>query len=120
MDKNFLKTQEEKLEKSKKSLENQLASFAKRSKVSKKDWQTSWPQLDGGLEEEADEVEEYTTLLPQEYALEIKLRDVNLALEKIQNPKKGLKYGFCEKCKKEISKERLEAIPEARTCAKCK
>jgi len=120
MDKKFLEQQQKKLEESKKSLESQLESFAKRNKLSQKDWQTFWPQLDGSLEEEADEVEEYSDLLPQEYVLEIKFRDVELALEKIKNPRKGFEYGICEKCGKEISKERLEAIPEARTCSKCK
>jgi RNA polymerase-binding transcription factor DksA len=46
----------------------------------------------------------------------VKLKNINLALEKI---KKG-NYGICEKCQREIEIDRLEAIPEARFCKKCK
>ena len=67
------------------------------------------------MEDEAKEVEEYVNLLPVEYSLETRLRDVKDALQKI---KEG-KYGVCEGCKKPISKERLKAVPEARLCLKC-
>jgi len=53
------------------------------NKENNDNWQTRYPNVAGeGWEEEADEVEEYENLLPVEHALEIKLRDVNLALEK--------------------------------------
>ncbi|RKY80295.1 TraR/DksA family transcriptional regulator [candidate division KSB1 bacterium] len=29
-------------------------------------------------------------------------------------------YGYCESCKKPISRERLEAVPHARLCIECK
>ena len=67
------------------------------------------------MEKAADEVEEYVTLLPIEYNLESRLKNINLALEKIE---KG-KYGICEKCGKEIPIDRLEIFPEARFCLKC-
>ncbi|MCD6489235.1 MAG: TraR/DksA C4-type zinc finger protein, partial [Thermodesulfobacterium sp.] len=50
-----------------------------------------------------------------EYTLELKLRNINLALKKI---KEG-KYGICEKCHKPIEIERLKARPEAKLCMKC-
>jgi DnaK suppressor protein len=112
----------EKLEKEKREIEEELEKFAKRSEKLKGNWDTKFPSFNGGeaggslLEKEADEVEEYEELLAIEQKLETKLRDINLALEKI---KKG-KYGICEKCKKEIEIERLKAIPEARFCSKCK
>jgi len=43
------------------------------------------------------------------------LKDIDLALEKIQNGK----YEICEKCGKEIPEERLKVHPEARFCIKC-
>jgi DnaK suppressor protein len=54
--------------------------------------------------------------------LELKLRDVDIALEKIQKdlPAEAGNYGKCEKCGKEIEEERLKAVPEARLCIKCK
>jgi len=109
------------LEKEKKSLEEELKKFAEKDKKLEGDWDTRFPHFNGGevgsaaLEKAADEIEEYSTLLPIEYALETRLRNINLALKKI---KKG-RYGICEKCKKEIEIERLKVYPEARTCLKC-
>jgi len=112
----FIKEIKEKLEKEKVSTEEQLQVFAKKDKKLAGDWETRFPKFNGGnLEEEADEVEEYEALLPIEFILENKLKNINLALEKI---KKG-EYGKCEKCEKEISRERLEVCPEARFCLKC-
>ena len=113
----FFKKAKEKLEKQKEELEKSLEGFAKKDGKIKGDWNVPFPQFKGSnLEEEADEVEEYETLLPIEYSLENRLKDTNSALEKI---KKGT-YGKCEKCKSPISEERLEAVPEARFCLKCK
>lgn len=44
-----------------------------------------------------------------------KLNDINRALQKFE---KGT-YGICEKCKKEIEYQRLEALPSARFCINC-
>lgn len=116
----FLKKIEQKLKEEKALIEEELKSFAQKDEKLKGDWDTKYPQFNGGagsqlLESEADEVEEYATLLPIEYNLELRLRDINLALEKI---KKGV-YGKCEKCQKEIAKKRLKIFPEARFCSKC-
>ncbi|MFH1582606.1 MAG: TraR/DksA C4-type zinc finger protein, partial [bacterium] len=87
----------------------------------KGDWDTRFPSFDSGetgsgaLEKAADEVEEYSTLLSLEHNLELRLKDINLALEKI---KEG-KYGKCEKCGKPIDENRLKIHPEARFCLKC-
>lgn len=110
-----------KLEKEKKEVEKQLSSFAKKDKKLKGDWDSKYPKFNGGaggemLEDEAKEVEEYSTRLPLEHSLELRLRDINLALKKIEEGN----YGICEKCDKKISKERLKAYPAARTCIKCK
>lgn len=111
----------EKLEAEKKAIEEELQRFATKDEKLKGDWDTKFPQFNGGaggqtLEDEAEEVEEYVTRLPIEYILETRLKDINLALEKMQ---KG-KYGKCEKCGKAIAKERLEICPEARSCIACK
>jgi RNA polymerase-binding transcription factor DksA len=60
------------------------------------------------------EAEEDVTLglLENEEAL---MKEINEALARIdQNT-----FGVCERCRKEISKERLHAIPYARHCAPC-
>lgn len=116
MTKKLLQELKEKLEKEKEAIEKELKSFAKEDIKPKGDWDTRYPRFNGGgLEEEADEVQEYEKLLSVEYNLELKLRDVNLALEKIRRGK----YGKCEKCEKPIDIKRLRACPEARLCTKC-
>lgn len=109
------------MEEESRSFEQELQKFAKKDKKLEGDWDTKYPKLDGGregqsLEEAADAVEEYSNRLPVEFSLEVRLKDINSALEKI---KKG-KYGNCEKCNKPILHARLTIYPEARTCKKCK
>ncbi len=116
-----LKKIKESLETERKIIEQELEKFAKKDEKIKDNWKTKFPSFNGSsgghsLEDEAEEVQEYVDKLPIEYSLEIRLRDINLALEKIKTGK----YGRCEKCKKPIAKERLKVYPEARTCTKCK
>lgn len=110
----------ERLEKQKKEITKELQKFAAKDKNLDGDWDTKYPDMNTGvgsqqLEDAADEVTEYSTLLPIEQNLELRIKDIDIALEKI---KKGT-YGECENCKREIEEERLEAYPEARTCGKC-
>jgi len=121
MNKKLLKELKEKLEKEKSRAEEGLEKIAKRDEKLPGDWDTKFPKFNGeaggaALEIAADEVEEYSRLLPLEYILELRLKNIDLALEKI----KKRKYGICEKCSKEIPVERLKACPEARFCLKCK
>ena len=116
MDKKFIDELKEKLEAGRDSLQKELGNFAKKDNLPKGDWETKYPNRENGsMEEEADEVQEYDNLLSLEHSLELKLKDVNRALEKIAEGK----YGICEKCGKEIGEERLKACPEAKTCLKC-
>jgi len=121
MNKSSIEESKISLEKQKREIEQQLKSFAKKDEKIKGDWDTRFPHFDGGesgsaaLEKAADEVQEYSTLLPLEHNLEIRLQNINLALEKIQKEN----YGICEKCKNEIPEERLSVHPEARFCLKC-
>lgn len=120
MNKKLLKELEEKLEKQKEILEGELSRFAKKDEKLKGDWDTKYPSSNGGtgssaLEDAADQVEAYANLLPVEHSMELRLQDINLALERI---KKG-KYGLCEKCGQKIAEARLKVYPEARFCVKC-
>ncbi len=116
MDKKLKEKLREKLREAKEKLERRLDSLGKRSKKVKGDWITPYPKFDGGgIEEEADEVEEYGNILSVGYTLELELKKINDSLEKI---KKG-QYGICEKCKKPISQARLRAYPQAAFCKKC-
>lgn len=117
MDKKLAKELNEKLELEKASITKELKSFATEDENLKHNWAAKYPNRENGnMEEEADEMQEYDNLVSLEHNLELKLRDVNLALEKM---KKG-EYGICEKCGKKIDEKRLLACPEARVCLKCK
>ncbi len=116
MEKKLIEELKEKLEAEKKSIQKELESFASEDPNLKHNWDTRYPNReDGDKDEEADEVQEYDNALSLEYSLELKLKDVKSALEKIAEGK----YGICEKCGKEITEERLKACPEAKTCLKC-
>jgi RNA polymerase-binding transcription factor DksA len=116
MEQKLIEELKEKLEAEKISLEKELERFAKKDDSPKGDWETKYPNReDGDSLEEADEVEDYNNLLPVEYSLETKLRDVNLALDKIKNGT----YGTCENCGQIIEEARLRANPEAKLCLKC-
>lgn len=119
MNKKLLKELQQKLEKQRDTIKEELESFAKEDPNLEGDYDTIFPQFEAhptSQEENADEVEAYNASLPVEHSLELRLKKINQALEKI---KKGT-YGICEKCKKNISQERLKASPEAKTCVKCK
>jgi len=118
------------LESQKAAIETELEKFAKKDERLKGDWDTKYPKTgkadSGGqsLEDAADTVEEYVNLLPIEHNLEIRLRDINLALEKINKDENGEgeergSYGVCEHCGKDIPEDRLRIYPEARRCAVC-
>jgi RNA polymerase-binding transcription factor DksA len=116
MDKKLIEELKKNLEANKDSIQKELESFATEDPKLKHNWDTKYPNReDGDKDDEADEVQEYDNKLSVEYSLELKLKDVNNALEKIDNGK----YGICENCGKEISEERLLACPEAKTCLNC-
>lgn len=114
--KEFLEKIKKELEEKKEALKKELSGFANESPESKKDWNARYPQFEGsGLEDEADEVEEYESLLSIEKTMEKKLKAIDIALEKIEKNA----YGICEKCGAEISQARLEVCPEAQWCSNC-
>jgi len=95
----------------------ELATFTKKSKDLKGDFDTKFEQIGDRPEENASEVEEYEDNLGVEHALEGDLADVNEALKKIEDGT----YGMCGNCPKPqtIDIKRLKAFPEAKTCIKC-
>ena len=116
MEKKLIENLKKKLEAEKESIQKELASFADEVKGLKHNWDTRYPKReDDDKEEAADDVQEYDNKLSVEYSMELKLKDVNMALEKIKNGT----YGICEKCGKKITEKRLLACPEAKNCIKC-
>ena len=68
------------------------------------------------FEEEADEAEEEGGRLGVKELLQERLKNVELALEKIIRGE----YGKCEKCGRDISLELLRVNPESKFCKDCK
>ena len=116
MEKKLIEELKVKLELQKSSIQKELESFATEDPNLKHNWDAKFPNReDSDKDEKADEVQEYDNNLSLEYSLELKLKDVNMALEKIA----GGTYGVCENCGKEIGEDRLLACPEAKTCLNC-
>lgn len=94
----------------------ELKGIAKPDPKRKGGWRAIFPQFElfeygasSGRDEEADEVEEFETILAAEDNLASRLLSVNRALNRME---KGT-YGICQKCGKEIPLERLQANPAA-------
>jgi len=118
MDKKTISALKKKLEQERTLLEKDLLKFADKDKKIPDDYDTKFPNLGGrssSPDEDAKEVETYENLLAVEYALELRLREVNEALKKI----KENNYGHCEICKKDIQLDRLKANAAAKTCINC-
>ena len=116
MDKKLIEELKEKLESQRHSIQTELESFASEDPNLKHNWDAKFPNReDADKDESADDAQEYDNMLSLEYNLEIRLKDVKSALEKIANGT----YGKCEKCGKEIEPERLMAAPEAKLHMKC-
>lgn len=105
----------ERLEKERALVESELSTVGRKNPKIEGDWEATPGELDASATESdelADKIENFeenTAILKE---LEIRLGDINLAIEKID---KGT-YGVCEECGAEIEEERLEANPSARTC----
>jgi len=70
----------------------------------------------GKREEEAADAIEREQRLTLESSIEEQLAKVDTAMKKLA----AGTYGICDVCRKPISAERLEALPAARFCVKCK
>lgn len=75
-----------------------------------------FPDYGDKPDENVQEVDEYTTNLATEKILETSLRDIDNALERIENGT----YGVCKYCGKEIDPKRLLIRPVASACVECK
>jgi DnaK suppressor protein len=75
-----------------------------------------FPDFGNKNDENAQEIDQYSTNLATEKVLEKTLRDINNTLDRIE---KG-KYGICKYCGKDIGKKRMLARPVASACVECK
>lgn len=75
-----------------------------------------FPDYGNKIDENAQEIDEYTKNIATKKVLESSLRDVENALDRIA---KGT-YGICKYCKKPIGRKRMQARPVASACVTCK
>ena len=115
LDENKIRELKESLLQEKKSLEENLSKIANPVDTKKGDYEAEYNDLGSDFEDNATEVDEYSSNISVETTLEVQLREVIEALEKIE---KG-EYGKCVNCGKEISGERLIVNPSAKTCSDC-
>lgn len=116
MRKEFLKQIEAKLTEERDRLKAELAEFTKQNPRNREDYVTQFVNLGDKEDENAEEVDTYSTNLALERNLEGSLRDAERALERI----KAGNYGICKYCNKEIDEKRLRARPSSSSCIECK
>lgn len=75
-----------------------------------------FPEYGDKIDENAQEIENYTTNLATEKILDENLRDIEAALKRIEDGT----YGICKYCGQPIAEKRLEARPVASACVECK
>jgi DnaK suppressor protein len=116
MKKEFIQEMEEKLMNEKRRLEKELAEFAKQNPKNAEDYDATFPNMGDKEDENAEEVDTFSTNLTLERTLESSLRDVEKALDRI----KKNNYGICKYCSREIDEKRLIARPSSSSCVECK
>ena len=116
MEKEFIKKIEKELKQKKTKIEKELLEFAQKSVHNKNNYRTKFPNIGDEAEENAKEIDEFSTNLGLKKILEKDLRDIKDALKRIKDGT----YGKCKYCGKEISKERLLARPVSSACIECK
>lgn len=108
---------EETLQKIKKELISRRDQILEDMKdIGSKDGGVKFPEYGDKIDENAQEIGEYTTNLATDKVLEATLRDIENALARIE----AGEYGICKYCKQPISVKRLEARPVASACIECK
>ena len=102
----------EKLLSEKNQLVGELSRIARPDQKEPGEWHATYKDMGDDWDENAQEVTEYATNVSLESSLEIRLREIDRALGRIE---KGT-YGICEIGGEEIPLARLEANPETTRC----
>jgi len=105
----------EKLEQEQRLLETEMQTVGRKNPDIEGEWEPQPKDTDTAStepDEKADKFEEYEDNADILDALQVRWRNVKLALEKISNGT----YGVCEVSGEPIEADRLEINPAARTC----
>lgn len=111
MDSKLAETNKKVLLEERKRLEKLLAKVADPSDIVKGDYKARYEDFGDKDDENASEVAQYEANIAEEKRLEEKLQKVNNALKRIEDGT----YGIDINTGKEISVDRLRAVPEAET-----
>jgi DnaK suppressor protein len=93
-----------------------LQGISKKDDHEKDQHRAFFPEYGDKIDENAQEISEYSTNLATEKILEATLRDIETAIVRIEKNT----YGICKYCGKEINEKRLLARPVASACIECK
>lgn len=97
-------------------LEVELTDFTSEDDHSTNHRTPQMPEYGSESDENAQEVEQYTTNLEADKVLEKTLADINKALARIEDGS----YGLCKHCGKDIEERRLLIRPFSSSCVSCK
>ena len=103
------------LEKERGEIEKELATVGRKNPDQAGDWEATEPEGERDFAEEGDRaegIENFENNNAVLFQLETRLKEVNAALEKIEDGT----YGICEVSGEPIEEDRLEANPAATTC----
>ncbi len=112
----FLKQIKKSLNEEKKILEQELSKFTKKDPHVAGEYDVEYPEYGDEVGDNAREIADYTANKPLEETLEKSLRDVNKAIERLENGT----YGTCKYCNQTIEEKRLLARPTSSSCVSCK
>ncbi|PIZ98977.1 MAG: hypothetical protein COX77_02870 [Candidatus Komeilibacteria bacterium CG_4_10_14_0_2_um_filter_37_10] len=111
----FIKKQQEILEKKKQDIERQLGGLVEKDRQGSQ-FDAKFPDFGDTEDDNAAEVAVYEGNLSLEEDLKFSLERIKVSLQKIANNT----YGVCDKCGSEILTKRLEVFPQANSCMNCK
>ena len=94
----------------------ELQELAKKDDHESDNLGAKFPEYGSKPDENAQEINDYTTNIATEKILEKTLEDIDSALARMENGT----YGICKYCKQPISVKRLIARPVASACMACK
>jgi len=100
----------------KKQILHELSELSRKDAHEADNMTTKFPDYGDKPDENAQEINDYSTNIVTEKVLEKSLEDINKSLDRI---KKGT-YGVCKYCGNSIAEKRLLARPTASSCVTCK
>lgn len=108
----FLQEQRQRLLAERQQLAEELGRIAKKDPRVPQDYHATFPEYGRDEEDNAQEEEDYAARRGVEQSLETRLRDVDSALQRLEENT----YGVCRACSGEIGAARLNANPAATAC----